>query len=290
MLIPITLFALILTAQCNIDKSCASGVDAINNASTQATSTQSVSTQPADVCKTAVCSPKTSQPVYNPQIIAILDKLEKAGSEIKNLQAKVKHELYQMIPDDRQTKLGVIRYKAASDGKNAKFMISFDTLIHDNLKLKRREWFCFDGHWLREIRSQTKTVIDREIIAPDEKIDPFKLGQGPFPLPFGQKKQEILDNFTVILAAKAKNDPKHTSHLILIPKAKSKFKKKYKKIEFWIDKTLNLPVKVSAFDRHSNQITAWFSDIKINKGLTDSQLWIAIPKGYAYQKEPLTKQ
>ncbi len=232
----------------------------------------------------------TSAPAYDSRVIAILDRLEKAGKKIKDLQANVRHELYQMIPDDRQTKLGLIRYRAANGKSNAKFMIFFDTLIHDNLKLHRKEWFCFDGHWLREIRQQTKTVIDREIVAPDEKIDPFKLGEGPFPLPFGQSKEKILKNFDVKLKPARKDDPPNTSHLVLTPKPESRFRKKYKKLEFWIDNKLNLPIKVLALDRHSNQITAWFSKIKINKGIKDDKLWVPIPKGYAYQKEPLTKQ
>ncbi len=221
------------------------------------------------------------------QINDVLDKLERAGAQIKTLQANVKHELYQMIPDDRQTKLGFIRYRAATDGKNARFMIFFDTLIHDNLKLHRKEYFCFNGYWLREIREQTKTVIDREIVSPDEKINPFKLGEGPFPLPFGQSKKEILDNFDVKLVHNDEHSIANTIHLILIPKAKSKFNKKYKRIEFWIDNKLNLPVKVVALDRHSNLITVRFDKIKVNIKLTDNQLWVPVPKGYAYQKEPI---
>ncbi len=293
--------SLLVVSQC-CDKTCSGNVCRKVNASvtTQPTTTQSakklaekssmrsLASQPriSDVSSETI---KTSQPTYDKKIITILDKLEKAGTNIKTLQANVKHELYQMIPDDRQTKLGFIRYIASIGNKNARFMIFFDTLIHDNLKLHRKEYFCFDGHWLREIRQQTKTVIDREIVAPNEKINPFKLGEGPFPLPFGQKRQEILENFQVKLVPSAKQDSENTQHLILIPKPKSKFNKKYKKIEFRIDNKLNLPVKIVALDRHSNQITVYFSNIKINTKLKDNQLWVPIPEGYAYQKESLAE-
>ncbi len=239
------------------------------------------------ILTTCTTQPTTTQPTC--QIDKILTKLENAGKKIKTIQANIEHQLYQIIPDDRQTKIGYIRFQAGNDKHNPKFMVHFHTLIHDDLKLKRKEWFCFDGHWLREIREQTKTVIDREIIAPDEKINPFKLGEGPFPLPFGQNKKTILENFNVKIAKPNPKDPPNTTHLILHPKKGCEFYKKYKQIEFWIDKKINLPIKISALDRHSNLIMTKFSDIKINLELKPTDLWIKIPQGYAYQKEPLEK-
>jgi outer membrane lipoprotein-sorting protein len=227
-----------------------------------------------------------TQPI-TPQVDQILTRLEKAGDAIKDLQAGVHHELYQIIPDDRQTKLGFIRFRAAAGKNDARFMISFDTLIHEDLKLRQKEWFCFNGKWFREIREQTKTAIDREVVAPDEKVDPFKLGEGPFPLPFGQKKADILKNFNVTWVKPEKIDPPATDHLILIPKPESRYVKKYEKLEFWVDQKLNLPIRIGSRDRHSNIITVNFKDIKINTGIPDNQLWIEIPEGYGYQKEPL---
>ncbi len=227
-----------------------------------------------------------SQPV-TPQVDQVLTRLEKAGDAIKDLQANIHHELYQIIPDDRQTKTGFIRYRAAAGKKDPLFMISFDTLIHEDLKLRQKEWFCFNGKWFREIREQTRTAIDREVVAPDEKVDPFKLGEGPFPLPFGQKKADILKNFNVTWVKPQKSDPPAGDHLILIPKPDSPYVKKYDKLEFWVDQKLNLPVRIGSRDRHSNIITVDFKDIKINAGIPDKQLWVDVPEGYGYQKEPL---
>jgi len=232
----------------------------------------------------------TAAETVSPEVDQILTRQEKASNAIKDLQADIRHELYQVIPDDRQTKLGLIRYRAASKGDNARFMISFDTLIHEDLKLKQKEWFCFDGKWLREIHEQTKTAIDREVVAPNEKIDPFKLGEGPFPLPFGQHKADILKNFKVTLAKPEKTDPENTDHLVLVPKPESPYTKRYEKLEFWIDRKLDLPIKVVSHDRHSNIVTVDFKNVKINTGIPNNQLWVDIPEGYGYQKEPLEER
>jgi outer membrane lipoprotein-sorting protein len=241
-------------------------------------------------------APATTQPATtsapaavaaDPKVDAILDRLEKEGKDIKDLTANVNQELYQIIPDDRQTKRGVVRYRAARNGQDPKFMIYFDTLIHDDLKLNQKEWFCFDGKWFREIREQTKGAIDREVVADGEKFDAFKLGEGPFPLPFGQKKSEILKEFDVTLAARAKDDPADTDHLVMVPKKNGKFVKKYKKLEFWVERKDSLPVRVVSHDTHSNIITANFSEIKINTGIADRELWIDVPGDYSYTKEKL---
>ena len=219
----------------------------------------------------------------DPKVDAVLDRLENAGKGIKDLTAKVSHELYQIIPDDRQTKSGIIRYRSAQNGQEPKFMIHFDTLVHDDLKLNQKEWFCFDGKWFREIREHTRSAIDREVVAADEKFDAFKLGEGPF----GQKKSEILKEFDVTSAKADRDDPANTDHLILVPKKDSRFVKKYKKLEFWVERKRALPVRVVSHDTHSNVITANFNEIQINTGIPDSQLWIEVPGDYSYTKERL---
>jgi hypothetical protein len=199
----------------------------------------------------------------------------------------VTHELYQVIPDDRQVKLGVIGYRAATVKDPPKFVIHFNMLLHDDLKLNKQEWFCFDGRWFREIREQTCTVIDREVVAPGEKFDPFKLGEGPFPLPFGQKKSEILKEFEVTLIPPAKGDPPMTDHLVMIPRKTGNFTKKYKQVDFWIAKDNQLPMKIVSEDLHSNIITATFQDIRINAGIPDDMLWLPVPENYSYTREAL---
>lgn len=246
------------------------------------------------VAAAAPAEPPATQPVANqpttavsPEVDAILTRQEKAGDAIKTLQAGLRDEIYYIIPDDRQVKLGLIRYQAAAKGKNARFMVMFDTLIHEDLKVKQKEYWCFDGHKLREIRQQTRTAIDREVVAPDEKIDPFKLGEGPIPLPFGQKKADILQNFNVTLIKPEKTDPAGTDHLHLVPKPGTKFTKKYKSLDFWVDRKLNLPIKIAWRDTHSSVVTVDFKDIQINKPLADNQLWVDVPLDYGYQKEKL---
>lgn len=255
----------------------------------------SPTSQPTSKATTSQENKQCNQEIQG-KIDKILSQLEEKGKEIKTLKAKLIHQIYQIIPDDKQKKVGYLLFKAANtdntadtsnaadEKKNAKFMVHFHTIIHDDMEFKRNEWYCFDGKWLREIRESTKMVIDRQIRLPEEEKSPFKLGKGPFPLPFGQSKEDILDNFKITLE---ETDTPNSDKIKLEPKKGTDFDRKYKYIRLWIDRTLKLPVKIEALDRHSNLITTVFEDIKINEKIPDSKLWLDIPKGYSYQKELL---
>lgn len=246
---------------------------------------------PATSSMPATCSmPATSSAParLSAKLNGILDLLEQHGKKIKDLKARIRHELYEAIPDARQVQLGVVMFKRLEKQQTAKFMVRFDSKKVDRLTLKEKVWFCFNGQEIREIRQRTKSVIDRQVVQPGEKnIDPFKIGQGPFPLPFGQSKADILANFTVKLLPGAKTDPPNTDHLLLVPLPKSKLKKQYTKIEFWIDRKSHLPVRIVTHDRHDVIVTVDFNDIELNTGITDSQLWVKVPPGYSYSKEKL---
>jgi len=231
----------------------------------------------------------TTAPAVSPQLDCILDQLEKQGDKIKDLTADLRHDLYQSIVEDRQIKLGQIMFKRIPGKRSARFMVRFDQLIQDDLRLKQKEWFCFDGQWLREIRQRTKTVIDRQVVQPGKTVDVFKI-DGPFPLPFGQSKADILKSFDVKLIPPTKKDPPNTDHLLLIPKPGTKLAKEYARLQFWVDRTRHLSTRIVADDRHNAVTTVEFKNIKINTGIDDKTLWPAKPAGYSYTREPLAPQ
>src|SRR5208282_426281 len=57
-----------------------------------------------------------------------------------------------------------------------------------------------------------------QVLKPGQKLDLFKLGEGPFPLPLGQKREDVLKLFDVAKVDLAPGDPAGTVHLCLTPK------------------------------------------------------------------------
>lgn len=277
----------------DIDDADAKTSDDAGDARTVATSqptSAAVSTQPTTTTSAPASRPSTlttTQPTSvpaaataSPEVERILDRLEKKRDEIRDFQSEIRYQLYEVIPDAKRTQTGIMRYRAGTEKSRARFMVYFDSLYQDadDIRIKQKEWYCFDGRMFREIREHTKNAIDREVVHEGEKIDPFELGQGPFPMPFGQKKVEMLRNFDVVM----KNDPKQADidHIVLTPKGETRLAKQYKRIEFFLAKNDQIPRQVVSEDRHDNIITVDFKNVVINKGLADDQLWIEPPLDY----------
>ena len=212
------------------------------------------------------------------QVAVVLDRLEKAGQDIRDLRCAVTYHVLDEIGDDEFTKYGQIRFKKADP--NPMFLIWFDKCVQDGEVSRRKEWYQFDGRWFSEAKQATKSIIRREVLHPGEKIAPFRLGEGPFPVPFGQKKSDILESFEVALVAASAEDPPGSKHLQLTPKPKTSMADKWVRIDLFVLKDLGLPGKIIAEERGTARtITSAFTDLdksSINTGFAASE--IRLPK------------
>ena len=235
-------------------------------------------------------SPPTTAPAVaaplDPETDKILTRLEQR--EVHDLRAKLKWVLRYVIEEEEEpdAKLGTIWYKHSEP--IAKFKVQFDAKLVGTRKRDLDEEHLFDGRWYVEMQSQTKTVTRREIYRKDEKINPYKLGEGAFPLPFGQKKADILAEFEVGRMESRSDDPPDTDHLRLIPRPDTNTGRTYKTLDFWVarsGKLSGLPLKVVAGKKDgtgavNSQIEITFSDVELNPGLSESVFEIATPAGY----------
>jgi len=223
----------------------------------------------------------------DPAVAKILDRLEKKGAKVKALEAAIKFTRIDPVLEDKQVHKGVLRFKQTRP--NPRFFIRFDELKLESLAPKKeKQWHVFDGRWYIEAREKTKSITKREIVRQGETLEIFKIGQGPFPLPFGQKKADVLKHFAVKLVASKPKDPKHSDHLECTPRAGTELADKYETVHFYIDQTLDLPVRVQTIEKEEgNEIIASFTKIKVNPGLPDSKLNLPDLKDYAIDTVPL---
>ncbi len=227
-----------------------------------------------------------SAPALDPVVDKILSRLEKR--RVHDLRARVKWELTYAIEEDSDTdrKFGQIWYK--EEKPVAKFKVHFDRKVVGNRQQKLDEEHLFDGRWYIELQSRTKTVTRREIRKKTDRRNPYKLGEGAFPLPFGQKKADILREFAVRRLASRKSDPPGTDHLRLIPRPNTETGRTYKSLDFWVVREgplAGLPIKVMAGKKDgtgsvNSYITITFSKIELNTGFSSSVFVINTPPGY----------
>lgn len=228
----------------------------------------------------------TMPPKLDPRVDQILTRLEQR--EVHDLRAKVKWELTYAIEEDEDSdrKFGTIWYRESQPV--AQFKVHFDRKIVGSTSRKLNEEHLFDGRWYVELHAQTKTVTRREIRREGETTNPYKLGEGAFPLPFGQKKADILAEFEVKLVPEKKGDPPGTDHLELTPRPNTQTGRTYKRLDFWVARTgeqAGLPVKVVAGKKDgtgavNSYITITFTKIELNCGFSGSVFKIDVPRGY----------
>jgi len=230
-------------------------------------------------------------PAFDPRVERILTRLE--NRSVHDLRARVKWDLEYAL-GDKQTKFGRIWYRVFDPVP--RFKVRFDRKVAGTRADKLNEQHLFDGRWYIELQSETKTLTRREIRRADDKSDPYKLGEGAFPLPFGQTKANIRREFEVLLIpANEKKDPKGTDHLKLTPRLGTRTAEQYKWVDFWIDrdgKYAGLPIRVRAAKRDgtgkvNSQITIAFSEIELNTGFDVGVFEIAKPPGYHEEVIPL---
>lgn len=202
-------------------------------------------------------------------VVEILDRVEARGADVGDLKCKVVYVVEDRISEDTTKRTGTILFKKKSP--NPVFMVTFDRLIEAGVIHKRSRWYLFDGRYFTEAIERSKSIIRRDVAPPGTEIDLFSIEKAPFPIPFGQKKAEILHNFDVTLAPAG--DPA-IDHLICTPKPQSRLATDYSVIEFFVSRKLHLPVKIIMTTNPPDKVmTAEFPDLNagaVNTGLSES--------------------
>lgn len=185
---------------------------------------------------------QTGSAAESEQVDAILTRLERRNDGLRDIRCEVRLDEEDKINLSKRTKTGkaVLRF----GDPNPMFMIHFERTETDGV-LGKEEWYLFDGRWLMEGSERLQQVTQTEFARPGERVDFFDLETAPFPMPFGQKKETILRNFDVVLAAAAPGDPPETDHLVCTPKTDSRFRGKYDRMEFFVRRGLDLPTRIS---------------------------------------------
>ncbi len=137
----------------------------------------------------------------------LLRALETAGQDTRILTATIRYVKTFSIQGDTQRRDGhlVFASKPGIEGHppTRRFGITFDRYevggrVEDR-DIDYLEQYIFDGEWLAEIRPLEKQFVRRQVVPPGQKWDPLRLGEGPFPIPIQQRREEILSRFTVEL-------------------------------------------------------------------------------------------
>ena len=218
-----------------------------------------------------------SQPTTGPastadaKVMATLKALEATG---RNLTAKadIDYTVRSVTLGDKEVRTGFVLYDAAKGDRSARFRIHFDTRKEgDGPAVKDLLDYAFDGYWMSIARHAEKKLQQIQVAAQGQKVEPLRLGKGPFPIPFGQKVDDVLEFFDVTTREPKSDDPANTIYLKLVLKPGKANQSNFTEIEEWIDKDLNLPVKLIAREKNKTVSTVLFGTRKDGKVTMDTK-------------------
>lgn len=122
--------------------------------------------------------------------------LERSGSNLTSFAADVIYDRYHAFEEERERRRGRLVLEGAGRERKLGCLFSSTQDASGAVRESKDRWVYADG-WLGEIDEEHKSFNKRQVVAPGESWDPLKLGEGPFPLPFGQPEAEVRARFEV---------------------------------------------------------------------------------------------
>lgn len=205
---------------------------------------------------------------------AILDALNARGKDLKDFTADVALHTIDNKTGEDSAQLGKVVFQKKPDG-DSRIRVSFDTKETETgdgkrIKQKQRLDYVLDNGWLTDRDYQKKLEVRRQVLKPGQKMNLLKLGEGPFPLPIGQDKEEVKKQFDATRIPSANDDPKDTVHVKLAPKKGSQFEKKFKQIDVFVDTKSAMPRRIDTSEKSGQTRSTDLTNLKLNTGAADS--------------------
>ena len=220
------------------------------------------------------------------KIDLILDALEAAGRENEQIVAEIDYQFDERMTGDSEHRTGRIKYQRQTEDTPPRFYVGFETLrLGDGAVLKDKVEYAFDGRWLTIAKHRIKQMTRYEMAAEDQQIDAFKLGKGPFPLPFGQEAAVMHEHFDIVTRDATEDDPPNAWYLRLTPKEAIAEEMTFTRLDMWVDVDTHLPVKLISRDKNNNRTTVAFDEIETDVDLDDDDFHMPKPLGWEYSEQ-----
>ena len=207
---------------------------------------------------------------------ALLTAVERTADSLRDFRANITLETTDDVTGDTERRLGQLVF-VQEEGKPAtrRFAVVFEKFIDGSGRMDERpvRYIYADG-WLTEADFKQRTLVRRQLARAGEQYDPLKPGEGPVPLPIGQRRADVLARFDASLATA----PNST---ILLKSARPMIGVRLKpkpgmadrdlvEASVWYDAQSLVPVGVEA-QRKSGRTVVSLRDATMNGGIDAAQ-------------------
>jgi len=224
---------------------------------------------------------------------ALLDALERSTNDLRDVRAEVIYDRLDAVTEDRDGRTVRLVLAQSPDGAR-RFGIVFDRFIdsagHASPQVQR---FAFGDGWLVEFDDARKQSIARQLAPEGSRLDPLKLGEGPLPLPVGQRADEVRRRFTVSLApppdAPLLKRLEGVQGLVLVPRPGGGADEDFEEVRIWYELRTFAPVGVLARMKGGDLKTVLLREVRVNSGLDEAAtatLRTTVPEGWTRDRRP----
>lgn len=232
----------------------------------------------------------------------LLRALEHADHDLKTLRADILLRKVSGLVGDDQTRWGELFFEdrtpepteaVPTPPRDRRFAVRFTRFQTGRRLDDEPQNFVFSGSTLTETRPTRKELTRYILTAPNEKpLDPLKIGEGPIPLPLGQKRDDIAARFEAALLPADQDIPDGSQHsafeqhihgaqqLKLTPRPGLKGVGDLTDIRLWYRFADGrwLPVAARTLNNAGDETTVRLSNVRVN-GPIDSHVWTSEDPG-----------
>lgn len=232
----------------------------------------------------------------------LLEALETADADLETFAAEVKWDRRFRLQGDRHVRFGELFFRVApsaeGEAPHRTFAVRFDELLIDDVLRQEQSQWVFDGQWLYEKDFKEKTFVARRLAREGERIDPLRLGEGPIPLPIGQKKEDILARYEAELLAPGAGLESDSSmedeeiaeleslasfvsdahQLRLTPRELYRDESEFREIRLWYQRKTLRPRMAMTVNRSGDDSIVQLINIRTNQPLPEGSIEIEQPR------------
>jgi outer membrane lipoprotein-sorting protein len=199
----------------------------------------------------------------------VLDALDETGQNLREFTATVSMKQGDPFAGNMKTRTGKVWFQ--KNGDNGRIRVLFDKLRRGNIIFNEKLEYVFNKDWDGWLIDRDYSKVSetrRQVLKPGEKLNLFKLGEGPFPLPIGQKKEEVRKMFDVTLVPpEGAPGPADSIHLQLKPKEGTRYHRRFEMIDVWVDRPTRFPAQITTKARGSPDVhETKLQNVKVNPG------------------------
>ena len=190
----------------------------------------------------------------------LLERLETAHAVITAFNSPLTYRKEYALEGDFETRIGEVALRG--HGADREIVLVFDRVVdaggHGTDDLR---YHLYKDGWWTEINPGQRRIVSRQMQAPGSPRDPFELGEGPLPLPLGQKADDVETRFEVSIGEQP-DDPvlrgvKNAHVLHLVPRLGTPAAEDIESIDLLYDRASLLPVGILVIDQTGDRTTAW---------------------------------